>query len=221
MWSWAWAALSSRRTGPHRGAARLGEGWALWFRGWVRSFWDRMWSVLQDSLSSSQPQGSDQRPADAALDPDFRPQRAPSRRVTPDCSPLDWDLLPASGQSPQHLGVSYWVDISFRSCPLFVLVRFPIQPLPSTGKSPITSSLSSAGSCPPMTLWAVMGRAWTTSCVRSRSHQSTRSIRVPMVRAWAPASWAILTASPDRSPKSACTHPMFLGLALPSPTPWF
>ena len=49
---------SSEREMDRTPQTGLGEGGAFWFRGWVRSLWDRRWSVLQDGLSSSQPQTS-------------------------------------------------------------------------------------------------------------------------------------------------------------------
>lgn len=53
----------------------------------------------------------------------------------------------------------------------------PVFPSPSH----LPSSTYPAGSCPPMTLWAAMDQAWTTSCGRSHSQRSTGSSLVPTV----------------------------------------
>lgn len=97
-----------------------------------------------------------------------------------------------------------WTGPSFRSCPP-VIPGEAHCPAPSQHwEVPLMSPTSSAGSCPPMTPWAVTGQAWTTSCVRSHSQPITGSSHAPMVRDPAPPSLALLTPSPS-SHLSACT----------------
>lgn len=84
---------------------------------------------------------------------------------------------------------------SFKSCPP-ILPNEVCCPVPDQHLEVLlTSPTYSAGSCPPMTPWAVMGQAWTTSCVRSHSQPSTGSSHVPMVRDPAPPSMTVLTPS--------------------------
>lgn len=78
------------------------------------------------------------------------------------------------------------------------------------------SPISSAGSCPPMTPWAVMGQAWTTSCGRSHSQPITGSSHAPMVRDPAPPSLALFPPSPS-SHLLACTQ-VFPHRDHPNPT---
>lgn len=61
-----------------------------------------------------------------------------------------------------------------------------------------------------MTLWAVTGQAWTTSCVRSHSQQSTGSSRVPTVRDLGPR----FSLSETTQPQVSCATPSLS-------QPWF
>lgn len=101
--------------------------------------------------------------------------------------------------------MSCWMGTSFQSCspslPSEACCPAPYLHLEVLLMSPSCSS----GSCPPMTLWAVTGQAWTTSCVRSHSRPSTGSSHVPTVRdPLLSHSFCLSHSFPFLSPKLTC-----------------